>query len=917
MPVVKTDEDLFPRTLPRMSSSPAPPTGEIRSPPPAPGLPAAVVSAREKIASGREKLRRQHESGSPGVQLCAHFTDLLEGIVLELFDDALATVSPAERADIESDTAIVAHSGFGRRAMAPYSDIDVMLLHARGGRDKLATVIRRFSQNLYDTGIDVGFSARTPGEACELALSDATVLTSLSEARLIAGSQPLFDNFDGRFRRIVRRRWRRLLRAAEEARREERAKYGETVFLLEPNVKRSRGGLRDLQLLRWIGFIRYGEIEFDGLAERGYLSKPEQKSLRAARDFLLWVRNDLHFQHGKAVDVLERPDQVRLAALQNYPPVTGLLPAEQFMREYFQHTSAVREIASHLAAGARPRSLWWWLVEPLVSHQFEGDFRVGPFAISATRRGRQKLRGNLSEVLRLLELANLYNKWIDHDTWQAIRSEMMSRGPADEHQHLPPEVSERFLALLSQSSRLGESLRRLHELRVLEQLLPGMTHARGLLQFNAYHRYTVDEHSIRVVEHLARLQHERSIAGDVYRSIKNKSTLHLAGLLHDLGKGYGEDHSEVGARLAAQTTSRLNMPEHEAETVCFLVLKHLRMSHLAQQQDITDDSVVVPFAVEVGSPEALKMLYVLTLADLSAVGPGVLNEWKQQLLTDLYDHTLHLLTSGSPAEAASQRIRTRREEVVSIARRREGLAWFETQIISLPPSILFAWPPPEVVEKLDALRKLPHRDAVAWGSYSPAHSAVEYTVGSYEEITPGIFHKLTGALTSNRQQILSADINTLAGGMVLDRFHVQDQDYSGPPPQPRIDEMCRALVAALKEEAERAPVFRKLWHQRQAATAAAIQHLPTRVTIDNSTAERYTIIAAFAYDKMGLLYAITRTLFELGLSVSTAKIGTHLDQVVDVFYVTDQGNGAKLTDEDRLNEIRRRLIAAIEEVEKE
>jgi [protein-PII] uridylyltransferase len=342
------------------------------------------------------------------------------------------------------------------------------------------------------------------------------------------------------------------------------------------------------------------------------------------------------------------------------------------------------------------------------------------------------------------------------------------------------------------------------------------------------------------------------------------------------------------------------------------------MSHLAQQQDITDDSVVVPFAVEVGSPEVLKMLFLLTLADLSAVGPGVLNDWKRQLLTDLYEHTLHLLTSGSPAEAASERIRHRRDEIVSLARRREGLAWFETQIITLPASVLFAWPPAEVVDRLDRLRKLPHRDAVAWGSYSAGHRAVEYTVGTYEEITRGIFYKLTGALTSNRQQILSADINTLADGLVIDRFYVQDQDHSGAPPQARIDEICRALVEALQEPSDRPPVFRKLWHERPAAAAAAaaIQHLPTRVTIDNSTAERYTIIAAFAYDKMGLLYAITRTLFELGLSVSTAKIGTHLDQVVDVFYVTDQRTNAKVTDEQRLNDIRDRLIAAIEEVEK-
>src|SRR5437764_4505487 len=237
-----------------------------------PRISAAVLQAREAVAAGREKLRRQHESGTPGVQVCAHFTDLLEGIVVDLFRDALSELSPDAREAVEADLAVVAHSGFGRRAMAPYSDIDVMLLHEPRVHERVEGLVRRFSQNLYDMGMDVGYSTRTPAEACDLACEDATILTSLSESRLIAGSQSLSDQFDGRFRRMTRRRWRRLLSAAEEARREERVKYGETVFLLEPNVKRSRGGLRDLQLIRWIGFIRYGESDFDALAQAGWLA---------------------------------------------------------------------------------------------------------------------------------------------------------------------------------------------------------------------------------------------------------------------------------------------------------------------------------------------------------------------------------------------------------------------------------------------------------------------------------------------------------------------------------------------------------------------------------------------------------------------------------------------------------------------
>jgi [protein-PII] uridylyltransferase len=310
------------------------------------------------------------------------------------------------------------------------------------------------------------------------------------------------------------------------------------------------------------------------------------------------------------------------------------------------------------------------------------------------------------------------------------------------------------------------------------------------------------------------------------------------------------------------------------------------------------------------------MLYVLTLADLAAVGPAVLNNWKKELLTDLYDHTLQLLASESPAGAASERIQKRRDEVLSLARKFDSVAWWETQVISLTSSGLFAGPPDQLVEELNRVRLLPHREAIAWGRHLAGRNVVEYTVGTHEEIAPGIFHKLTGALTASRQQILSADINTLAEGFVLDRFYVQDQDVAGPPPPERLDEVSRALVAALKDATGKQPVFRKLWQERASAASAAIQHLPSRVTVDNTTADKFTILSIFAYDRMGLLYAISRTLFELNLSVSKAKIGTHLDQALDVFYVTDQRTGQKITDESRLAEIRRTLLAAVGEVER-
>lgn len=878
----------------------------------APRMNASVAAAKEKLAAGREKLKRQHESGSPGVQVCAHFTDLLEQVVGDLFQAATAALPEEDRKRTEGRVALLALGGFGRREMAPHSDLDLMLLHSLTD-EQILPLSRRLAQHLYDTGMDVGFSARTAAQSLELAVQDATVFTALSESRLILGDADLHGGFHARFVRKTKAQWRRMLPMVEAAREEERSKYGETVFLLEPNVKRSSGGLRDLQLVRWIGFARWRENELEALNQAGRLSKEDLRELRNARDYLLWLRNDMHFHAGKANDLLDRTEQLRLAEAKRYPPIDGLLPVELFMREYFQHTSTVREIAAHVAATARPRSSLRWFFDPLLSHQFEGDYRVGPAAISARRRGIAKLRGDLGEVLRLLDLANLYDKPIDHDTWQAIRATMMQRGPASADEPLPPAVAQRFMSLLNQPARLGELLRLLHELRVLEQIVPGMTHARGLLQFNAYHRYTVDEHSLRAVEEVTRFAQHAGKPGEIYRGLKQKSILHLALLLHDLGKGYAEDHSEVGKRLAERTAHRLGLSEHDTETLVFLVHKHLRMNDLAQQHDIHDDKVVVPFAVDVGSPENLQLLYLLTLADLAAVGPGVLNEWKEQLITDLYEHALGLLASDSPADAMNERQQRRRAEVRDLAESLPDQEWWQSQINALPSCCLFASPPQQLVEELDRLHRLPHDEAIAWGRYLNGRNVIEYTVGTYEEMAPGIFHRLTGALSSMRQQILSAEINTLAEGMVLDRFYVQDQDLAGPPAESRLREVSAALVAALKDGSGKPPVFRRLWQDRATPHSAATKIMPTQVTFDNTTSERYTILAVFAYDRMGLLYSVARALFELGLSVSIAKIGTHLDQVVDVFYVTDRHTGEKITDEQRMHDVRQRLLAAIAE----
>jgi len=867
----------------------------------------SVVIAKQRLAEGRAKLREQHDRGSPGIQVCARLTDLADEVILELFEAVLKELGEDGPDGLRRHVALVPGGGYGRREIAPASDIDLMILHEPGYDSRVAPLAQRMLQNVFDVGFDLGQSVRTVSQCCQLARGDGTIYTSLTETRFLAGNESLYQRFAARYAKFSSRRRRSLVTMIEQARREERLQYGETVYLLEPNVKRSKGGLRDIQFLRWLGYAGYGAADPDGLRMQGVLDDDERRQLRRALEFLLRLRNELHFHSGKAQDVLTKSEQLRLASLFEYQGSDGLLPVEQFMREYFQRTGEVYSIVKRFLAAVRPAARLKSLLAPLLSHHAEGDFRVGPYHISATRRGLAKIRGDLGQILRLCDLANQYDKRIDHLTWEAVRA-----AAGELSTDLTPEQSHRFLSLLAQPAQLGQLLHRLHDLGVLEKILPEFAHAHSLLQFNEYHKYTVDEHCLRAVEECSDLITAEGLPGEVYRRIKQKRTLHLALLIHDLGKGHPEDHSELGLKIAERTAQRLRLPLREAESLKYLVHKHLTLSHLALRRDTTDERVVVDFAVEVGSPEVLRMLYVLTVADIAAVGPGTLNNWKLDLLSDLYTRTMEHLAGDTPSMSTAERLRQRRSEIRACLGSQDDSQWFESQIEALPLPYLYGTPAEKIGAELRRLKRIEPGGAESWGRYVPERDAIEYTVGTHEQKAAGIFHRLTGALTSQGLQILSAEINTLAGGVVLDRFHVHDPDYQDQPPPERIEAVTRALVGSLEEAAEETPKFRKVWRPTTGAGGQVLSVLPTRVRLDNSTSEAYSVIDVFAHDRMGLLYAITRCLFELGLSVHVAKIGTYLDQVVDVFYVTDR-QGRKIEDERYLDEIRNRLLAAVVE----
>ena len=881
---------------------------------------AAVVAARDEIAV-------RHAAGENPLATGRLAAERFDRIVLDVWEAMLDGLPAATAAAVRADVVLVALGGYGRRDMVPFSDIDLMLLHGtprtplgRGPavippgrrRDHVAAAAKRLLQDLFDAGLEVGQSVRTPAEACRLALGDAVILASLLDARRLTGLPEAWDAFQGRLTAAIARRSRTLAGMLVDARREEAEKYGRTAALLEPNVKRSPGGLRDIQFVTWLDRVVNGttprddEVGYprgawDGAVAAGDLTRRDADALAAATEFLTWVRTDLHLATRKAADDLTRDQQVRIAKVRGCADHDGLLGVERFMREYFGHTRRVAQIAEAFTFGLREPGLVDRAAAAVLGHRSDGLFRIGPREIAILPGRTATVTGSLAMMVRLVELAMFYDLPIEPASWQAVRdaAPLLPRDPDEAGR-------EAFLRLFDCSAGvpagLADALRRLHEAGLLEIFIPAFAHARDLLQFNNYHKYTVDEHSLRAVGEVVASARGDGWLAEAWRRLDRRRPLLLAALLHDLGKGRDGDHSEVGAEIARVVSGRLQLPADEAEIVEFLVLRHLAMGHLAFRRNTGDESLVLNFAREVGSPEVLRMLAILTVADMTAVGPGTWTRWKADVLGELFFRTLGHLDGESPSYAAEEtqrqlerllEARGPEDPVVQLAR-------------GLPVSYLRDTPAARIVEELGRLARLSADGVFTSARWQPETATVAVTVGTHEGVVSGIFHRITGALSVQRLEILAADIHTLAGGLVLDHFVVLDHDFAGPPPPDRLADIAAALRLALRADAP--PDFRTRWNPFAPRLRPAAEH-PVRVRFDNASSREATILEVFAHDSVGLLFRIASVLHEGGVSVHSAKIGTYLDQVVDAFHVTDRGGG-KLLDPERLAALGRALEAA-------
>lgn len=862
------------------------------------GIRPNVLESRERWKSSLVDIRKLHDEGASGRETCHLISDLLDSILIKIYETALAEISPG----LVSRISLVLLGGCGRRDVAPFSDVDLMVLYQGSLTDDIVEFSRRISQDITDSGFQLGYSLRTPRDACSMSLKDAYIFSSLTEARLLAGNEELFRYFAGRFKRITNRKTFNIIKAIIAAREKERVEFGETVYLLRPNVKKSRGGLRDIHLVRWLGYVQFGETDINRLLAKGALSTADSTQLNNSSDFLLRVRNEMHFHANRANDGLGRNEQVRLAERFGFSGDDALLSVEEFMRQYFRYTSRIHYICEHFVAKStsRKKAQAVTMIEPLVTRQIDDHFRMGATQIGVTKPHLESVKKNLEQVLRLMQLACLHDKTIEHDTWIAIRHEMLKNPDIK----FTRESARRLMALLSNTHGLASQLRRLHEMKVLWKIIPEFEHARGLLQFNEYHKFTVDEHSMQALENLTKFADAQNTVGATYRNIREKNILHLAILLHDLGKGFHEDHSEVGRRIAASTGERFDLTEDETETIKFLVHNHLVMSHLALHRDINDDQMVAEFASNVGSVQMLSMLYVLTCADISAVGPGVLTPWKQGLLTGLYKRAKSVL-SGENENLEKERFDGVYNLVAAQAETEDGQNWLRNKVETLPSSYCESHSPETIATRLNEIRRVNPREAVCDISRLEKSKLYEICIGKVSSRRTGIFYKITGMLSSLGLQIRAADIKPMGDSLVFYWIQFEDKQFSQPNRARYADIKQRALDLVLEVD-EDPPRFPAKWDKEESA-ALKLSRPEIRVEIDNETVSSATIIDVFAYDKSGLLYMLTKKLHRLGLDVTYARISTYAHQVIDVFYVTDE-QGNKIRNRNQLQLIKNELL---------
>ena len=811
------------------------------------------------------------------------------------------------------DVALVAVGGDGRGELAPNSDIDLLFLTEKDTAKGADLVVEQMLYLLWDLGLKVGHAKRTVISTMRAAREDHTILTSLLETRFIAGNKRLSDNLDRAFRRQVGRMKPADFAEVKLAERDLRhTRNGNTRYVVEPNIKEGKGGLRDLHTLFWIAKFAYRADSIIDIVEQGVLRESEARRFAAAQRFLWTVRCHIHLRSGRPDERLDFEAQMAIAPLMGFADRSGMQAVERFMKRYYLAARDVGNLTRIMCAAMemdfRQRRTRW-------REEFRSGQHFGPFTI---RAGRINLDPSLMfredplRMLTLFELALEQNADIHPQALQRLTRGLPALGNATRSN---PQASEKFINILTSKRNPERVLRLMNESGVLGRYMPDFGRIVAMMQFDMYHSYTVDEHTIQVIGILhdiesGKLAETAPVATEVMPEVESRRALFVAALLHDMAKGRGGDHSILGAELALELCPRLGLSPEETETVSWLVRHHLLMSKTAFRYDLNDPKTIEDFAAIVQSPERLKLLLVLTVADIRGVGPTVWNGWKAALMRDLYFQADAVLRGADAGVIALRSAADAQQATFT------GLAgWTATEFAAytanLPRPYWTGFDTDVHIRHAELGRRFRQLDEPLLIDFrqDPARKVTELTVLSIDDA--GLFSRIAGAVAGLGINVAGARITTCLDGSVLDVFMLQTSDNQIIADDALLDRLGAGIASAANSTLRPQAALRERWQ----SLPERVRHMPvpSRVMLSNKISSTHTVVEVNGRDFPGLLFRITKALAELGLQIQTATVSTYGERVVDVFYVKDLF-GLQVHNEARLEVIRTRLLEVFEQV---
>jgi [protein-PII] uridylyltransferase len=868
---------------------------------------AATAILKTALDAGRaEVARRLMEHPSRGLEAAAGQAYLIDQILRVLFDLAITRIHPNANPTGAERLTVMAVGGYGRGEMAPFSDVDIAFLTPWKQTPWTEQVIETILYALWDLGLKVGHSSRSVDEMVRQARGDVTIRTALLEGRYVCGDVDLHGEAATRFDKEVRHGTERQFIADKLAERDARhVKMGDTRYVVEPNVKEGKGGLRDLHTLFWIGKYVHDVDRAAQLVEKGFFTRSEYRLFHRADTFLWAVRCHLHLIAGRAEDRLTFDYQREIAERMRFADRLGKPRVERFMQLYFLQVKTVGALTGVFLAH--------------LDEQFAArGRRIG---LPAIRRRPRKLngfvldRGRLAlpdddflraEPVRLIELFQLADLHGLEVHPLAMRAATRDARLADTIR-TDARANALFLEVLTSRRDPELVLRWMNEAGVLGRFVPDFGRIVAQMQFDMYHHYTVDEHTIRAIGLLARidkgeLSADHPLATAILPQIVSRRVLYVAVLLHDIAKGRGGDHSILGAEVALRLCPRFGLTPAETETVSWLVRHHLLMSATAFKRDLADFKTILDFTEVVQSAERLRLLLVLTIVDIRAVGPGTWNGWKRQLLGDLFEAAEEVLRLGHKQKGREERIAAKQDRLA------EALDWAPERTAAyvrrLPDTYWLAEPEDVLVRNARLVEAAAGAPLSIEAQPYPERGATLVTVHAADH--PGIFYRIAGAIHLAGGNIIDARIHTTRDGMALDNFLVQDPLGRMFAEETQLARLRTGIGDALANRGRMADRLQAKPLPRARAEAFVIE---PNVLVENKASNRFTVVEVNARDRPALLSQLAHALFQSKVMIHSAHVSTYGERAVDTFYLTDL-MGDKIASTTKLRAMEKRLLDA-------